>query len=179
MFTFLLLLIFTLFPLTLVLLPVDTLFRVAEDWLPPLIDLLDVPAEGFEGAAWLVPVDGRLWLVEGRLWDVEGAGRLMLLPPDGRLPPPPPPPCDILWASSVNGNIRVASPIKRPESIYFKLHFAFISFLLMGELIDYFGIRVILFAFGGAMNSKTAAGITGLSFQLLKVASYCLFPWFL
>jgi hypothetical protein len=83
------------------------------------MDLSDAPAEGFEGAAWLVPADGRLW-------DVEGAGRLMLPPPDERLPPPPPP-CDILWASTAAGKRISPVLIKSPAPIFFKLNLVFMT----------------------------------------------------
>ena len=98
-------------------------FREADDWLPPLIDLLDV-AGCCDGVGRLCVVEGRLCVVAGRLCAEEEEGRLMLLPPEGRLPPPPPPP--IRWASNDSGSRNAVKTISNPVLKNIDLKFAFI-----------------------------------------------------
>jgi hypothetical protein len=87
----------------------------ADDWLPPLMDLFEVPvlAEGVRDCV----VAGRFCVEAELFWVVVG-----------RLIPPPPPllPPDMRCASIVNGNSIIAATRNNPEMIFFDAILAFI-----------------------------------------------------
>ena len=92
------------------------LFFEAVDWLPPLIDLFDVPVlvEGVRACV----VAGRFCVEAELFWVVAG-----------RLIPPPPPllPPDIRCASIIKGNSIIVATRNNPEMKSFEVILVFIN----------------------------------------------------
>jgi hypothetical protein len=109
---------------------------LVDDWLPPLMDLLDVLG---------------LADVVGRLCDVVG---LLVPPPEGRLIPLPPPPLppDMRCASIVKGSSIMAPARKIPVRICEEMILVFITKILMGYLFVLANIDIFR-AFGGCKKS--------------------------